>query len=191
MTEKLKELLEKERPKLVSYIGSIVQNGETAEDIVQETMLRAHQNISGLKDEDRLEAWLYKIATNICRDHFRKQKSTKGQILTKKSGVDLQSLRDENAPQLDKVIECAEMGQCVHKYFKKLPDSYRSVIMLHDIEGMTNPEIADMLNISLDTAKIRLHRARKRLREILKNVCDFHIDERGIFVCEPKKAKTL
>jgi len=78
------------------------------------------------------------------------------------------------------------MGECVQLYFKELSNSYRAVILLHDMEGMTNQEIADMLEISLDTAKIRLHRARKKLRNILEDVCHFYTDERGVLVCEPK-----
>jgi RNA polymerase sigma-70 factor, ECF subfamily len=82
------------------------------------------------------------------------------------------------------------MGECVRQYFEGLPNSYRAVIILHDLEEMTNPEIADILNISVDTAKIRLHRARKKLRIILKNACNFYTDERGVLVCESKKDKT-
>ena len=95
-------------------------------------------------------------------------------------------MQNESGPKLDKLLECNEMGECVQQYIAELSDPYRAVILLHDVEGMTNQEIADMLNISLDTAKIRLHRARKRLREILQDVCHFSIDERGVLICEPK-----
>lgn len=78
------------------------------------------------------------------------------------------------------------MGECVQRYFSQLPDAYRAVIMLHDLEGMTCPEVAELLGISLDAAKIRLHRARQQLRAILEEVCHFYLDERGVLVCEPK-----
>ena len=171
------------RPALFAYVRGIVRNVEIAEDITQETMLRACRSISGLKDHDRLVPWVYRIATNICRDHFRKK------IRTPEEAQDsdfIDALQDENAPRLDKVLECAEMGECVQRYFAELSDSYRAVILLHDVEGMTNQEIADMLDISLDTAKVRLHRSREQLRNILKDVCNFYIDERGVLVCEPK-----
>jgi RNA polymerase sigma-70 factor (ECF subfamily) len=176
------------RPALLAYVQGIVRNPEIAEDITQEAMLRAHRSISGLKDHHRLVPWLYRIATNICRDHFRKKiiKTRKGIQGIDANMISLDDLRDENAPQLDKVMECAEMGECVQRYFKELSDSYRAVILLHDVEGMKNQEIADMLEITLDTVKIRLHRARKQLRNILEDVCHFYIDERGVLVCEPK-----
>lgn len=187
----LKTELAAERPALFAYVRGIVRNAAIAEDITQEAMLRAHRSIPGLKDHNRLIPWLYRVTTNICRDHFRKKLRTREKILG--GDVDLLSSEeqeDEDAPRLDKVMECAEMGECVQRYFMKLPDSYRAVILLHDVEGLKNQEIADMLEISLDTAKIRLHRARKQLRCILESVCNFYIDERGVLVCEPKQEQT-
>ena len=78
------------------------------------------------------------------------------------------------------------MSSCVQDYLEELPDDYRAVILLHDLEGLTNPEIAEMLGCSLATAKIRLHRARKKLKEALDNACEFSRDDRGVFVCERK-----
>lgn len=179
--------LDRERPALTGYIRGIVRNSGIAEDLTQETMLRAYQGISNLRDKDRFLPWLYRIATNTCRDYFRKQKRIKEQAYEGNGALRApQDLRDDNAPQLDKVLECVEMGECVRQYFEALPNSYRAVILMHDLEGMTNPEIAAMLNISVDAAKIRLHRARKQLRLLLENACNFYTDERGILVCEPK-----
>ena len=64
--------------------------------------------------------------------------------------------------------------------------SYRTVILLHDLHGMTNPEIAQALDCSLAAVKVRLHRARLRLKEALASGCAFSHDERGVFVCERK-----
>ncbi|MFZ3047508.1 MAG: RNA polymerase sigma factor, partial [Desulfatirhabdiaceae bacterium] len=139
-----------------------------------------------LKDSDYFVPWLYRIATNICRDYFRKNGRTREKF---QENVSVDDMRDENAPKLDKVLECDEMGKCVQRYFAKLSDSYRAVILLHDVEGMTNQEIADMLDISIYAVKVRLHRSRKQLRHILKDACHFYLDERGILVCEPKRVK--
>ncbi len=186
MIKNLDTALEKEKPALTRYIRAVVKNESIADDLTQETMLLAFRGSLGLKDSASFVPWLFRIAINVCRDYFRKQKGTREQLLSNWISIEPQDLRDENAPQLDKVMECSEMSECVQRFFADLPDSYRTVIIMHDLEGMTNPEIADMLEISLDTAKIRLHRARKRLRTILKDACEFHIDERGILVCEPK-----
>jgi RNA polymerase sigma-70 factor, ECF subfamily len=182
----LKEAIAAQRPALFVYVRGIVRDRETAEDLTQETMLRASRGLSSLHDLNRLAPWLYKIATNVCRDHLRRVRRDRDTPILAVDSISPNDLRDENAPQLDKVIECAEMGECVRRYFEKLPDSYKVVIVLHDLEGMTNPLIAETLGISLHTAKIRLHRARAQLRAILQDACNFYTDERGILVCEPK-----
>jgi RNA polymerase sigma-70 factor (ECF subfamily) len=182
----LEALLASKRPDLVTYVRGIVRSEEIAEDLTQEAMLRAHRNLAALNDTHRLIPWLYKIATNICRDYFRQRTREFEKGYDHADPISPEDLRDDNAPRLDKVMECAEMGECVQRYFNRLSDSYRAVILLHDVEGMTNQEIAEMLGISLENVKIRLHRARKQLRTILENVCSFHKDERGVLVCEPK-----
>lgn len=186
MAPDLSETLAAQRSALLLYINGIVRNVQLAEDLTQEAMLLAHQGIPGLKDPARLIPWSYRIATNVCRDYLRKEKRTVNNCQDNGDAISPEDLRDENAPQLDKMMECAEMGECVRRYFERLPDSYRAVIILHDLEGMTNPEIADLLGISLDAAKVRLHRARAKLREMLVDACEFYTDERGILVCEPK-----
>jgi RNA polymerase sigma-70 factor, ECF subfamily len=65
-----------------------------------------------------------------------------------------------------------------------LPDDYRQVVLLHDVEGLTNAEIAEMLGRSLDAVKIRLHRARQKLQATLAASCDFSHDERSVLLCE-------
>ena len=77
----------------------------------------------------------------------------------------------------------------MREYLEELPDDYRAVVMLHDFEGMTNPEIAAMLGCTTATTKIRLHRARKRLRAALGDACHFSLDDRGVTVCERKSPK--
>jgi RNA polymerase sigma-70 factor (ECF subfamily) len=78
------------------------------------------------------------------------------------------------------------MSECVQDYLVRLPDDYRVAIFLHDVYGLSNPEIARLLGCSLATAKIRVHRARRRLREALASACAFELDERGVLVCEPR-----
>ncbi len=146
MIKNLDTALEKERPALTCYILAVVKNESIADDLVQEAMLQAFRSSSGLRENAHFVPWLFRIAINVCRDYFRKQKGTREQILGNWISVEPQDLRDENAPQLEKVMECSEMSECVQRFFADLPDSYRTVIILHDMEGMTNPEIADMLD---------------------------------------------
>ncbi|MHC4922370.1 MAG: RNA polymerase sigma factor, partial [Planctomycetota bacterium] len=139
--------------------------------------------------------WLYRIATNICHDRFRRSSSrARIQSLDERVIDDPERgqppVLTDTGPRLDKVIEQKEMSTCVQRYLADLPDSYRAVILLHDEAGMTNPEIAEMLGVSLATVKIRVHRAREKLRAALGEACSFSADDRGVLVCEPKPRET-
>jgi RNA polymerase sigma-70 factor (ECF subfamily) len=79
----------------------------------------------------------------------------------------------------------------VQRYLEGLSDSYRAVNWLHDLDSLTGPQIAEILGVSLATVKIRLHRARVRLRAQLEAGCAFGHDERDVLVCEPKSAAPL
>jgi len=172
------------RDSVYRYVLSVVRDPSAAEDLTQETLLRAHRNLPSLEDPVRLAPWLYRIATNLCHDRFRQASSRHPSIPW--DGETEPAATGTAAPRLDKVLEQKEMSSCVQAYLAELSDSYRAVILLHDVEGLANPEIAAMLGVSLATVKIRLHRARARLRGKLAKACSFTTDERGVFVCDPK-----
>jgi RNA polymerase sigma-70 factor, ECF subfamily len=173
------------------HVLSIVGSPDEAQDLTQETFLRAQRKRSSLSDAAKLLPWLYRIATNVCYDRFREASfRNRPQSLSETADGDTTSTAPEpaekNLPRLDNLMEQGEMSACVQKYLLGLPDTYRAVMLLHDVQGLTNSEVAEMLGISLATAKIRLHRARDKLRTALNEACSFAADERGVVVCEPK-----
>lgn len=178
------------RRAIYRHILGMVRNEAEAEDLTQEALLRAYDNLETLADPARLVPWLYRIATNVVYDRFRQVSyRIRPQPLDNDQGEPHGPHAEELTaaePRLDKVMEQQEMSACVQDYIAALPDSYRAVILLHDVQGLTNPEIAEMLAESLATVKIRLHRARTRLREALAGGCSFSSDERGVRVCEPR-----
>lgn len=192
--DEIPERLASHREAIYRYILGIVRERAAAEDLTQETLLRAHSNLATLQDSSKLTTWLYRIATNICRDRFReaayRNQPESLDAHEEERGESVQAASaGEKAPRLDKVMEQKEMSACVQDYLAGLSDTYRAVILLHDAEGLTNPEIAEMLGVSLATVKIRLHRAREKLRAALAQACSFSTDERGVVVCEPKPLK--
>jgi RNA polymerase sigma-70 factor (ECF subfamily) len=86
----------------------------------------------------------------------------------------------------EQAVACAEMSACVQAFIHRLPPDYRTVLVLRDLQGLKNREVAAVLDCSLATVKMRLHRARAKLRAALKAGCDFDYDERNVLVCEPK-----
>lgn len=179
---------ERYRASIYRYVLRLVRNRERADDLTQETFLRVHQRLGDLKDGAALEAWLYRIATNLCYDQFRRREHRQPMLpLISDADESNALLTDEVTLRSDQLLEQSEMSDCVLRFLIGLPESQRTVILLHDLQEFTGPEIAEQLGISLDNVKIRLHRARVRLKAALTEGCTFTRDERGVFVCEPKR----
>jgi RNA polymerase sigma-70 factor (ECF subfamily) len=81
-----------------------------------------------------------------------------------------------------------EMIECIRGYINQLPEDYRVVLLLSEEEAFKNREIAEILNISLDNVKIRLHRAKEKLKKLLKGNCEFYLDERSEVACDRKQS---
>jgi RNA polymerase sigma-70 factor (ECF subfamily) len=170
--------------RIFRYIMSMVRDTAEAEDLTQETFLRAYRGRSSLREEGAQTAWLYRIATHVSLDRLRQYARRN----PKESDADIDEVEaaKPDAPSLQKVIERDEMSACVQGYLNHLSDNYRSVILLHDMHELTAPEIAQLLSESLDNVKIRLHRARQKLRTALAAGCEFSYDEGSTLTCESK-----
>ena len=170
--------------RIFRYIMSMVRDTAEAEDLTQDTFLRAYQRRDSLRDEGAQTAWLYRIATHVCLDRLR-QYARRNPM---ESDVDLDQvdLAEPDTPSLQQTLERDEMSECVQRYLNRLSDSYRAVILLHDMHELTAPEIAQLLGESLATIKIRLHRARRKLSVALAAGCEFSHDEQDVLVCESK-----
>lgn len=181
------ELFASHHVRIRRYILSIVHDPDEADDLTQDVFLQAHRRLSSLREPDVVTSWLYRIATRACYDRFRqssRRPRPRSLDSLEPSGAQPVAGREEQ-PSLGRVIEQAEMSGCVRSYLEQLPDDYRTAIILHDLEGVTNAEIADMLGISLDLVKIRVHLARRKLETALAAHCEFSRDDEGVFVCEP------
>lgn len=171
------------------HILAMVRNQAEAEELTQDTYARALERIGQLRDPQAALAWLYRIATNVALDRLRQRRpSTIPLDTVTPTGEETEQAADrERTPTLlEGALESTEMSECVQSYLAALPDDYRIAILLHDAHGLSNPEIAELLSCSLATAKIRVHRARARLRETLDAACSFEIDGRGVLVCSPQ-----
>jgi RNA polymerase sigma-70 factor, ECF subfamily len=177
-------LLAEHRDRLLRYTQSMVRDRSEAEDVLQEILLRAHRGFATLRADEAATTWLFRIATHACLDHLRQR--VRRPAIDADADPDALDGPGDDPVTLQATVERKEMSACVQRYLEALPDEYRSVIMLTEIEGLTGPEISDLLGVPLTTVKMRLHRARRMLQEQLQAGCSFGCDERGVVVCEPK-----
>lgn len=174
------------RSRIYRYLLSMARDPDVAEDLTQETFLRALQGLGSLRDRAALVPWLYRLATNVFIDWVRAEGRRRlAYAGGKDSDGDLVGEIPDPAARIDRRVEQSEMSECVQDFVDDLPDDFRSVILLHDAHGLSNPEIAEMLGLTLATTKIRVHRARLRLRQALEVGCEFEPDDRGVTVCDP------
>ncbi len=168
--------------RIFRYIMSMVQDTAEAEDLTQETFLRAYRGRNSLREEGAQITWLYKIATHVCYDRLRQY--ARRSPMESKTDLDQVDVSEPDAPSLQETLEQDEMSGCIQRYLTRLPDTYRAAIMLHDMHELDAPEIAALLGESLPNIKIRLHRARQKLRSALEAGCSFSYDDRDVLTCE-------
>lgn len=174
---------------IYNYLLRMTQNRAEAEDLTQETFIRIHRSLATFRGESSLATWLYRIATNVSFDHFRRNatQQAKTALPLEETEPDRAWVVDETPASPEQLAAQSEMSACVQEFIQHLPPTYRAVLVLHDLQGLKNREIADVLDCSLNMVKIRLHRARNKLRVALNAGCDFAHDERNVFVCEEKE----
>ena len=138
-----------------------------AEEITQDTFLRAYQNLSTLKNKSNFINWLYVIANRLCLNWLRKQKTTK-QLQSLEATPTEEVMQSDYAQYVSEQRETEATEQrfeVVRQLLEKLPEGERTVMVLYYLGELTTKEISKFLGISVETIRTRLHRARKRLRE--------------------------
>jgi RNA polymerase sigma-70 factor (ECF subfamily) len=169
-----------------------------AEDLAQDVFVKVNQKLKTFSGESRLlSTWLYRIATNVAldrlrspsfqkmvRDRLSKDSVAEGEIATEVKVV----WTGMKAPSVEQQLIRKEMNDCIRNFVEKLPENYKTVLVLSELEGLQNQEIAEILGLTLDTVKIRLHRARGKLKKELETHCNFYRDERNELACDLKSA---
>ncbi len=147
-------LYRRHTPRLYQFVLRLVGGVETdAEDIVQETWLRAVEHLDEFRWESRLSTWLSGIALNLCRGLWRRRDGREVQWV---DGT------DQKVP-LPILHERVDLERAI----ALLPDGYRTVLILHDLEGFTHAEIGERLGVAAGTSKSQLFQARRAVRSLL------------------------
>lgn len=164
------ELVRTHQSLVVNFCYGMLANREDAEDLAQETFLRAFSAIKNYKPRAKFSTWLLTIAKNLTLN-FLRNKRRRGERTEPRRWADgendpIAALPATN-PRPDEALLRKERAQWVHGAMQELSDTHQSIVILRDFEGMTYEEIANVMGCRKGTVKSRLSRAREQLREIL------------------------
>jgi len=168
-------------PSLLRYLRRCVGDQTVAEDLLQETLIRIAKGLPQFAGRASTKTWAFSIATRVTADHFR----APGRRI-KIVDVDEAAELPDPDRALDEAVLVDEMNTCVRQVIDSLPEDYRAALVLHDLEGLNAEHVSEICGCSLATAKIRIHRARDRLRKALQQECEFYRDEEDVFRCQRK-----
>ena len=167
MNELLESIWKEHHDQLLQFINKRVRNKEESEDILQEVFIKILSKIDTLKDSSKLQSWIYQMTRNAITDYFRKKKNFEPESEL----VEINDESDQNA-----------MNQAtgwIGYYVNALPDNYREALVLYEMKGLSQKEVADQLGLSYSNARSRVQRGRQLLKKNLTDCCTFNVDVYG------------
>lgn len=157
------ELYRRHSRRVYSLCLRMTQNAAEAEDLAQEAFIQLFRKIGSFRGASAFTTWLHRLTVNQVLMHFRKRKSRHEQTATEEETPDRAEPGTENQDRMPVIDRIA-----LDKAMAQLPQGYRTVFVLHDIEGYEHEEIARMLGCAVGTSKSQLHKARMKLRGLLQ-----------------------
>ncbi len=163
------ELYQRHNRRVYSLCLRMTQNVVEAEDLAQEAFIQLFRKIGSFRGESAFTTWLHRLTVNQVLMHFRKR-SVKLERTTEEGETPVQIVRGTENPNRMPVLDRIGLENAL----KQLPPGYRTVFVLHDIEGHEHDEIAKILGVAVGTSKSQLHKARMKLRRLLKQETPQH-----------------
>lgn len=162
---------------LLSFIQKRVSDSSIADDILQEVFIKIHTRIDTLHENKKIKAWLFQITRNTIIDYYRKANPLDENL------EKLNDLEDENDS-----VALQDIQSCIVPMIKSLPKNYRDALFMTELNGLSQKELAEKLQISYSAAKSRVQRGRSLLKDALSNCCSFEHDSKGRLIDYEKKA---
>jgi RNA polymerase sigma-70 factor (ECF subfamily) len=157
------ELYRRHNRRVYALCLRMTQNISEAEDLSQEVFINLFRKVGSFRGDSAFTTWLHRMAVNQVLMHFRKR-SVKLEKTTEEGETPVQIVRGTENPNQMPVVDRIALDSAI----AQLPPGYRTVFVLHDIEGHEHEEVARMLGVAVGTSKSQLHKARIRLRSLLK-----------------------
>jgi len=181
-TQRPDDVLAAYRDSVCGFVLRRVGDRSLADDLTQEAFLRAERSIGTYRREASLRSWIFTIALNVVRDHFRG-------LQRAPDSPPFVAAADEASPGegAEGALLESEMASCVDGYVSRLPRLQHDVVSMHDMAGLTHAEIATVLGVSVGNSRVLLHRGRAALRRVLEENCLLSFGGESI-PCERKPA---
>jgi RNA polymerase sigma-70 factor (ECF subfamily) len=158
---------------LKNFLVSRVSTPEDADDLLQEILIKTHNNLSSIKEPEKFKSWLYQIARNTIIDHYRK----------KRPNLSVQDIQELKTP-LEETLDPAnpvftDIGKCIKPFLAQLPEMYREAIEAIDLKGTSQKDFAEESGLGYSTVKSRVQRGRVMLGDLFHDCCTYQLDARG------------
>lgn len=165
------ELVELYKDKIFHLAYRMLNNKHEAEDAVQETFLRVYTNLHKYDTNQKFSTWIFRIGTNLCIDKLRKRKNTYSldAEMPDGEGNDYYSLMPADEETPEKQVIVSETQQQIRKAIDRLPEKYKSVVILRYLQDLSLQEIGEVLDMPVTTVKTRVHRGREYLKKIIED----------------------
>lgn len=163
-------LVDRYQDRIFSAVLNYVYNHDDAIDITQEAFVKAYSRLKSFNASSAFYTWLYRIAVNSAIDFLRKRKSRPADSLDddKFADIGFEPVSHDASADPEKVVVRSEQAQTLRKAIASLSTKLKSALILHDVEGLSQEEVAEILNVPLGTVKSRVSRARIELRNLLR-----------------------
>lgn len=165
------ELIRQYEKKVYSLCFRMCGNSEDAEEAAQDAFLALWRGIDRFRQESSLSTWIYRLATNACIDTLRRRKKQSGSVSLDDEELFVDAV--DTSPQPQETVEHREAQKLLQEGLSTLPEEYRKVLILREIEGLSYTEIAESASIELGTVKSRISRGRSLLRNFLSGNGNF------------------
>jgi len=157
--------------RIVGHVARLVGDLHLAEDLAHEAFLRLGRSIERLDPDRDPAAWVYTVATNCVRDHWRSRRHKEAARSTELTGAHLEAVADGN-PDAEQELARRQEHRAVQQALAALADADREVILLHDYEGLEHTVVAEVLDLKADAVRQRYRRAVARLGEAFRQIID-------------------
>ncbi len=167
MNEMMEMIWKDHHDQLLHFINKRVKDKDESEDILQDVFVKILSKIDTLKDDSKLQSWIYQITRNAIADYFRK-----------KNKVEEISNQEETSDEQEQNAMNEATGW-IWYYINTLPENYRDALIMYEMKGYSQKEIAEKLGISYVNARSRIQRGRQLLKKNLTDCCVFNVDAYG------------